>query len=157
MAADLKFRKLSNDALADAVHFPSPGILYRGMTVAVEYHDLYVKNEGSELVNPSYALRQETAGAYALNRVNAKVTGSAKDGGSTATVYVPYSAANGGTGVGWDSGAPERLGPVAIPDTNFEMAAGRCYDLWLKILIADTATEEQSYNWRHVIGGSEPA
>jgi hypothetical protein len=152
LAADIKFRLLSDDSdITDnsaSPHQLTPYALYRGMAVAQEYHEIYAKNEGAnELVDPSH-MHSAVSYPYAFWRHWRKVTGSAKDGGSTSTVYIDYGSA---------AGFVNAIGPDAIPDVDNEMAVGRCYDLWSKYQIHTSAGDIGTATFRHSIGGSEPA
>jgi hypothetical protein len=144
MSANVKFYKLSDDTdITSGVIQLTPYVLYRGMAVAQEYHEIYAKNEGTVLVNPTHTFSFVSGVSYA--HVARQVTGSTKDGGSTSTVYITYAALT-------ISACPTTL----ISDTNNQMANGRCYDLWSKVLI-DSDSGIGTVRRRHSIGGSEPA
>lgn len=163
MAADIKFRLLADDDIditgnSATPHQLTPYVLYRGMAVYQEYHEIYAKNEGTnELVNPTHMMLQSgypgNHGAT-TNRKHRKVTGSAKDSGSTATIYIDYGEENE-PGCTW-AVSGYILGPTAIPDDDNEMAVGRCYDLWTKYACYASATSLGAWTFRHTIGGSEP-
>lgn len=159
MAADIKFRLLADDSdITSTTHQLTPYILYRGMAVYQEYHEIYVKNEGAnELVDPAHTMANQSypgssVGATA-NKKQRKVTGSAKDGGSTDTIYIDYGGESSGSSWGVSG---HIWGPTAIPDTANEMAVGRCYDLWTKYKAVSATTAIGQWSWRHSIGGTEP-
>jgi hypothetical protein len=149
MAADVKFRLISDDSLASDPHTLSPAVLYVGMAQAVEYHELYAQNEGdAALIGPSHTLTKVTETRYVLGSyTNRKVT----DSGGTPYSGLDYSTANGGKGAIW---AYEQ-NYVLFASTLIEasMAINQRYDLWTKHLIVSNEIC-QLVQFKHTIGGS---
>jgi hypothetical protein len=155
MAADIKFRLLADDSLADSPHLLSPQTLYAGMATYVEYHELYAKNEGSVLNNPAHSHRY-SSGSYSLYTLRKrKVTGSAENavggngddsGDNSGTVMIAYGSAYN---------CAVELGPTALNDPAYPTTwpANRCYDLWTSYKVGSGAGALVMY---HLIGGNEP-
>lgn len=155
MAASIVFRKISDKLLAANPHLLSPQTLYRGMVVAIEYHELYVKNQGSVLNNPTHRFDGNGTPNIQYMFTSRKVTGSAYNaagqggddtGDDSATTFIAYGTPNWAT----------IWGPTAIEST---MAANTIYELWTTQRTYNTNTglpTSGSYTFTHTIGGNEP-
>jgi len=148
MAADLKFRLVSDDSLAPDPHTLTPGILYRGMAVYQQYSELYVKNEGdAALTNPSHTLYKVTStGVYVLCKSNRMVS---SDAGGTSPL-VAWNTGSDGAGVSWSYLPGTLLGPTNI---SASMAVNTIYYLHTRHRIGVGETI-QTVQMRHIIGGS---
>ncbi len=160
MAANIKFYLLSDhsEVVSATPHELSPYILYKGMVSYIEYHEIYMRNVGTVLNNPTYALSSQ-GNALTGNYYNRKVTGSALNAATTygdgtgddsASELIAY--ATGGDIKRWWRTA-EGYGPDSLGAT---WAADHSYEIYTKYICGGVDTTSGTYAFRHSVGGNEP-